>query len=103
MGQFSARQAWLSITPEPERELPAAVAALRAGGTPSGAAVEAERARAERLVTRGTRRSWAAYLDEAGALARAAPEDGELGAARALVLDVIHNHDQLKLGLPKRK
>jgi hypothetical protein len=103
VGQFSARQAWLSITPEPERELPAAVAALRAGGTPSGAAVEAERARAERLVTRGTRRAWAAYLDEAGALAHAIPEDGELGAARALVLDVIHNHDQLKLGLPERK
>ena len=49
VGQFGARHAWLSITPEPERELPAAVAALRAGGTPSGAAVEAERARAERL------------------------------------------------------
>ena len=28
------------------------------------------------------------------------PTDGELGAARALVLDVIENHDQLKLGLP---
>ena len=103
MGQFSARQAWLSITPEPERELPAAVAALRAGGAPSGAAVEAERARAERLVTRGTRRAWAAYLEEAGALARAIPEDAELGAARALVLDVIHNHDQLKLGLAGTK
>ena len=42
-------------------------------------------------------------LEEAGALARAIPDDAELGAARALVLDVIHNHDQLKLGLPQRK
>ena len=103
MGQFSARQAWLSITPEPERELPEAVAALRAGGVPSAAAVEAEQARAERIVTRGTRRAWAAYLEEAGALASAAPADGELAAARALVLDVIDNHDNLKLGLPKKK
>ena len=76
MGQFGARHAWLSITPEPERELPAAVAALRTGGVPSDAAVEAERARAERLVTHGTRRAWAAYLQEAGALAREAPVNG---------------------------
>ena len=103
MGQFGARHAWLSITPEPERELPAAVAALRAGGVPSAAAVEVERARAERLVTRGSRRAWAAYLHEAGALARDAPRTTELEAARALVLDVIDNHDQLKLGLPGRK
>jgi hypothetical protein len=103
VGQFGARHAWLSITPEPERELPAAVAMLRAGGTPSGAAVEAERVRAERLVTHGTRRDWSVYLQEAGALAREAPVKAELEASRALVLDVIHNHDQLKLGLPGRK
>ena len=29
-----ARGDWLSLTPEPERELPAAVAALRDGGEP---------------------------------------------------------------------
>ena len=103
VGQSGARHAWLSITPEPERELPAAVARLRAGGAASAAAVEAEQARAERIVTHGTRRAWAAYLEEAGALASAAPTDGELGAARALVLDVIDNHDNLKLGLPGRK
>jgi hypothetical protein len=103
VGQFGARHAWLSITPEPERELPEAVAALRAGGVPSAAAVEVERTRAERLVTRGSRRAWAAYLQEAGALARDAPATTELEAARALVLDVIDNHDNLKLGLPKKK
>lgn len=80
-----------------------AVAALRAGGAPSAAAVEAERARAERIVTHGRRRAWAAYLNEAGALADAAPAEGELGAARALVLDVIDNHDNLKLGLPRKR
>jgi hypothetical protein len=88
---FGARDAWLSITPEPERELPEAVAALRPEGS-----VEAERARVERLVTRGSRRAWTAYLAEAAALARDAPP----GEARSIVLDVIENHDNLKLGLP---
>jgi hypothetical protein len=96
----SARDAWLSITPEPERELPAAVAALRAGGLPADAAVAAERGRIERLVTRGGRRAWSAYMAEAAALARAASAEGELAGARELVLDVIDNHDKLKLGLP---
>ena len=100
MGPSRARHAWLSITPEPERELPAAVAALRAGGTADGAAVEAERRRVERLVTRGSRRAWTAYIAEAAALARAATAEGELADARALVLDVIDNHDNLRLGLP---
>jgi hypothetical protein len=95
-----ARRAWLSITPEPERELPAAIAALRAGGPPSGAAVEAERRRVERLVTRASRRAWTRYIAAAAELARAAPADGELADARALVLEVIDNHDNLKLGLP---
>jgi len=103
VGQFGARHAWLSITPEPERELPAAVAALRTGGAPIAGAVEEERSRAERLVTRGSRRAWAAYLQEAGALAREAPVTAELEAARALVLDVIDNHDSLKLGLPRKR
>jgi hypothetical protein len=87
---LAARHAWLSITPEPERELPDAVAALRPGGS-----VEAERARVERLVTHGSRRAWSAYLAEVARLARDAPP----GEARSVVLDVIHNHDNLKLGL----
>jgi hypothetical protein len=85
------RDAWLSITPEPERELPEAVAALRPGGS-----VDVERARIERLVTRGSRRAWTAYLAEAASLARAAPPSD----ARSIVLEVIDNHDNLKLGLP---
>ena len=96
----SARHAWLSIPPEPERELPAAIAALRAGGRPERDAVDAERRRVERLVTRGSRRAWTAYVAEARVLAQAAPPDGELAPARALVLDVLDNHDNLKLGLP---
>jgi len=93
---FGARFAWLSITPEPERELPAAIAELRAGGPPESTLVEAERARVERLVTRASRRAWTAYLSEVGDMARAA----EPGEAREIVLEVIENHDNLKLGLP---
>jgi hypothetical protein len=87
---FGARHAWLSITPEPERELPDAIAALR------GSSVPAERARVEQLVLRGSRRAWTAYLSDALELARDAPPS----EARTVVLDVIDNHDNLKLGLP---
>jgi hypothetical protein len=88
---LGARHAWLSLTPEPERELPGAVVELRGGGS-----VEAERARVERLVLRGSRRAWTAYLSEAAVLAEAAPPS----EARRIVLEVIDNHDKLKLGLP---
>jgi hypothetical protein len=84
-----SRHAWLSITPEPEFELPAYVATLRGGSA------EAERARVERIVLRGRRREWTAYLAEVAALAAAAPPS----EAREIVLDVIQNHDNLRLGL----
>jgi hypothetical protein len=103
VGPPGARHAWLSITPEPERELPRAVATLRAGGPPSEAAVEAERARAETLVTRGRRTAWSNYLAEARRLAEAAPADDARAQARALVLEVLDNHDGLLLGLTKRR
>ena len=100
VGPSRTRHAWLSITPEPERELPTAIATLRAGGAPSGSAVEAEQRRVERLITRGSRRAWTAYIADAAALARAAAGEGEVAEARALVLEVIDNHDNLRLGLP---
>jgi hypothetical protein len=87
---FGARYAWLSITPEPERELPGAVAELR------GTSAEEERKRVEELVVRATRRAWSAYLREISELARTAPP----GEARDIVLDVVENHNNLKLGLP---
>jgi len=77
-----------------------AIATLRAGGPPSGSAVAEERTRVERLVTKAHRRAWTSYIAEAAELARAAEGDREVAAARALVLDVIDNHDNLKLGLP---
>jgi hypothetical protein len=97
---LGARHAWLSITPEPERELPVAIATLHAGGPPSGSAVAEEVARVERLVTQANRRAWTRYLADAAELARASKSDAEVAAAREIVLDVIDNHDNLRLGLP---
>ena len=87
---FAARYAWLSITPEPERELPAAIAELR------GTSADEERRRVEGLVTKASRRAWSAYMAEVGDLARAA----EPSEARKIVLEVVQNHNNLKLGLP---
>jgi hypothetical protein len=93
-----ARHRWLSITPEPELELPEALAVLRAGGPASPAQVELERARAERLVTRGGRRAWRQYLGEALALASSS-EDPAVAEARAVVEDVVLNHNNLELAI----
>ena len=90
---------WLSLTPEPERLLPEARAALRSGRVPPPAALVArERAEAERLVVRARRARWEAWLRESAALADGAA--GPTEAAAALVRDVVANHDALALGLP---
>jgi hypothetical protein len=93
-----ARNAWLSITPEPELELPRALATLRVGGPPSRELVAREAERAERLITRRGRRAWRRYLADALDLARSS-EDPALAEARSIVEDVVHNHSQLELGL----
>ena len=98
MRPLGARHTWLAITPEPELELPEALATLRAGGAPSARQVAAERARAERLVLRGRRRDWRRYLAEALALAGSS-EDPAVAEARAIVEDVVHNHNNLELAL----
>jgi hypothetical protein len=106
---------WLSLTPEPERLLPEARAALRSGEVPPPAAlVAAERLAAARLVLGGRRSRWEAWLRESEALARS--HDAALGlgdplsqasasakaaaAIAALVREVVANHDALTLGLP---
>ena len=94
--------AWLSVTPEPERLLPGAVAVLEAGGAPSRSAVERERALVERVVLRGRLRAWLAYLSRALELAerRAGASDPQVARARELAVAVIANHHHLLLGLP---
>ncbi len=99
---------WLSLTPEPERELPPVVAALRSedadrtGGhsRPSGEALERERAVVEEIVLRGGERDWLAYLSEAVKLLLDSPEVGLSPAQREAALEVLANHHRLLLGLP---
>ena len=97
------RVSWLSVTPEPERELPEPVAALRQGRRPSPDAVAAERERIERLVLRGSQREWLAYLhDVVDLLERPVNGDEQLARARKTATIVLANHHNLLLGLPGR-
>jgi hypothetical protein len=92
--------AWLALTPEPERELPAAIAVLRAGGAVPDVAREI--ARAEALVLRGSEPSYLAWLREAAELAagRAGSDDPAVAHAAGVVRDVVRNQAGLLLGLP---
>lgn len=95
---------WLGLTPEPEQELPAVVAALRApaAGRPPSALFAAERHRIERLVLRGTQRGWLRYLGEVTALVvEAAAESADTDPRPALVAgEVVLDHHRMLIGLP---
>lgn len=95
---------WLSITPEPERELPRAVATLRCGAVPPSSAVEAETARVERLVLHGGQDQWLSYLHGVLELIDRHAEHPQAAVqhARSLATTVISNHHNLLLGLPGR-
>ncbi|MFE4696440.1 hypothetical protein ACFRIC_05045 [Streptomyces sp. NPDC056738] len=103
---MSARRhlAWLGLTPEPEQELPVAVAALRASaaGRPPSVLVAEERRHVERLVLRGTQRSWLRYLGEVTDLVVAAAEEpGPAGPGPALLAgEVVLDHHRMLIGLP---
>src|SRR6202166_4725202 len=93
---------WLSVTPEPERLLPDAVATLQAGARPPIAAIERERERVERLVVRARLRDWLAYLSRTLELVerRLDASDPEVVRARETAAELIANHHNLLLGLP---
>ena len=98
------RASWLSVTPEPERELPEAVATLAAGRRADTHAVMRERERIERLVLRGSQRRWLDYLHHVVGLieASAGIEDPDVARARSRAVAVIANHHNLLLALPGR-
>jgi hypothetical protein len=98
------RASWLSITPEPERELPAAVATLAAGRSADPAAVAAERARIEAIVLRRGQRRWLGYLHHVVELIerRTQSDDPEVRRAAHRARLVVANHHNLLLGLPGR-
>jgi hypothetical protein len=98
------RASWLSVTPEPERELPAAVATLRHGAGAGPDAIAAEAVHVERLVLHGSQRSWNRYLHRVVGLieTRAHDSDPEVARARTLAARVVANHHNLLLALPGR-
>ncbi len=108
----TSSRAWLSLTPEPERELPAAIAVLRravggefargAAAASRSADVAREAERAEALVLRGSEPSYLAWLREAAELAAAGARspDPEVAHAAGVVRDVVRNQAGLLLGLP---
>jgi hypothetical protein len=98
--RLTRNSAWLSLTPEPEGELPRAIAAMRTGADPSAAAIADERERVERLVLRGRRRGWRRWLAETRTLADRAANRQPREAR--IAMDVIDNHDALCLGLAPR-
>jgi hypothetical protein len=100
-GRTSSR-AWLALTPEPERELPEAMAVLRRAAGRDDAEVSREVARAEALVLRGSEPSYLAWLREAAELAAAGAQSDDPAVAHAadVVRDVVRNQAGLLLGLP---
>ena len=99
------RLVWLGLTPEPEQELPAVVAALRTApdDPPPPGLVAAERRRVERLVLRGTQRGWLRYLGEVTDLVVEAAADAAPAAdpRPALVAgEVVLDHHRMLIGLP---
>jgi hypothetical protein len=95
---------WLSLTPEPERELPGAVATLTYGAHPPRDKVVAQEARLERLVLQASERRWLEYLVEVRRLIEhtARSEDVDVQRARSRAAAVLFNHHNLLLGLPGR-
>ena len=93
------RATWLSVTPEPERELPEPVATLAAGHRASSDAVRAERERIEHLILHGSQRRWLTYLHDVVDLIerRAGTEDAEVERACARAAAVVANHHNLLL------
>jgi hypothetical protein len=96
------RASWLSVTPEPERVLPEAVATMLAGHRPGSGEVQRERAKVERLVLRGSQRQWLRYLHRVVDLIGGTGQltDPDVIRARSIASAAIANHHNLLLALP---
>jgi hypothetical protein len=101
---MAKRASWLSVTPEPERELPAAVATLEHGGRATDEAIAVRAAEIERLILRGSERRWDRYMHRVVELidGRAGDGDPDVAHARDVAIAVVANHHNLLLALPGR-
>jgi hypothetical protein len=100
-GDRDAEIGWLSLTPEPERELPPVLATLRSSDPRAlDEALERERSALEEIVLRGREGDWLGYLSEAVTLLLDSPEVGLSPAQREAALEVLANHHRLLLGIP---
>ena len=76
-------RAWLSLTPEPERELPDAIATLRAGGRPTAEQIAAERERAGPASSGAPIDGpWRRWISEELEASPAAPTTGAIAGGR---------------------
>ncbi|WP_129297959.1 hypothetical protein [Streptomyces lydicus] len=97
---------WLGLTPEPERELPATVAALRTAARRTASApaeaTAAERRRVVRLILHGTQHGWLRYLAEVTDLVTAVADSDRPGGRRAALraAEVVLDHHRMLIGLP---
>ncbi|MFD9977570.1 hypothetical protein [Streptomyces sp. NPDC059017] len=97
---------WLGLTPEPERELPPAVAALRTRAPDAGDEARepaaAERRRVERLILHGSERSWLRYLAEVTELVTSVADGTTAGDPGAALVagEVVLEHHRMLIGLP---
>jgi hypothetical protein len=100
-----SRLVWLGLTPEPERELPVAVAALRAHRADPAATdidlrpwIDAEARRIDSLIMHGTQRSWLRYLSEVTALVTTADTENPTTVLHAA--ETVLEHHRMLIGLP---
>jgi hypothetical protein len=99
---MSSRHAWLGLTPEPERELPVAVATLRARQSsddrPLSDWIDAETKRIESLILHGTQRTWLRYLHSVTELVTRA--DGGSAELALQAGETVLEHHRMLIGLP---
>ena len=103
-GRNTAATAWLSLTPEPERNLPELLTLLHEDEGSTSTRLRAEEGRMARLVLRGNSRRWLRYLDRVADLplaVAAGTRDGDPELALAVV-QVVLDHDRMLIGLPGR-
>ena len=99
-GQHGKRVIWLGLTPEPERELPEAVAALRALESGTRQDTDAEVRRIRHLILHGTQRTWLRYLADVTALVQRGSAHPHTARTALSAAETVLDHHRMLIGLP---